>query len=589
MAPPPPPPPPATANNQELQVLVNKWRAYGDEKKLQCEKLQTEKESMQTEIAGLRAELATAEASKRARVEGAGEGGGQQPGLPQQVLIETGVLESLSRLVNLGPEVITPESLKDLATFLNNYAGPDQNIPLNTPTNTLHAFTGSHLLAMVHLLNSGVEIIRPMFQTSDEDGNPTKNRQRADQQPALRIMKSAQFLFDQNRVQIIPAYGTFNGGNKIINQCLVSWPKETAGRKSWTKAVKISRIAPEPMNESDPDWSNGAKNTEKIGSLKELAMAAKTSSRVINQISRLEGSPTATPVKEVPGRNGGEPYAWVIENNFKNPSFEVKANPVNFEVTGHPDVLFMVNARRWIIHKGTERMKAIMYSSHDEQKQKGFWDANHPYSPHCPDKDFYHGLTNEKSGESESEPDANVTAVEWGKTYPPTSGGDGEYPVSMVAPKKKTIEELGEFLDADNGSATLTLTHTGSLHDLDEFISDVNTSHLDKYAAQEFKKPAAKETAKHVKALESFLAAMEMNFRTVQIVHSGGHLEHLARACGAPLPGSVQTVTLPSYPTDLRTFKVLLALLINTEVTTPMMKNMIAAVYELKEASLFDG
>jgi hypothetical protein len=131
MAPPPPPPPPATADNQELQVLVNKWRAYGDDKKLQCEKLQTEKESMQTEIAGLRAELLRPPKPRNAPVlKVLTEVAASSPVYPKQVLIDTGVLESLSRLVSLGPEVTTPESLKDLATFLNNYAGPDQNIPL---------------------------------------------------------------------------------------------------------------------------------------------------------------------------------------------------------------------------------------------------------------------------------------------------------------------------------------------------------------------------------------------------------------------------------------------------------------------------
>jgi hypothetical protein len=40
------------------------------------------------------------------------------------------------------------------------------------------------------------------------------------------------------------------------------------------------------------------KKHEQIGSVKELAMACKLSGRIVNQITKLEGSPTATPVKE---------------------------------------------------------------------------------------------------------------------------------------------------------------------------------------------------------------------------------------------------------------------------------------------------
>jgi hypothetical protein len=99
------------------------------------------------------------QASKRARVDGVGKDGGQQPDSSLQVLTDADVLVSFSRLVNLGPEVITPESLKDLATFFNNYAGPGQYIPLNNPGIEI-----IKLLSMVDKLNSGCEIFRPMYE-----------------------------------------------------------------------------------------------------------------------------------------------------------------------------------------------------------------------------------------------------------------------------------------------------------------------------------------------------------------------------------------------------------------------------------------
>jgi hypothetical protein len=79
----------------------------------------------------------------------------------------------------------------------------------------------------------------------------------------------------------------------------------------------------------------------------------------------------------------------------------------------------------------------------------------------------------------------------------------------------------------------------------------------------------------HILELLLALVQMETDLCAVQIVQGGEHLEHLARARGAPLPSSTQTATLPSYPTDLRTFKA-------APRSPHQPENLIAAVFELK-------
>jgi hypothetical protein len=49
-------------------------------------------------------------------------------------------------------------------------------------------------------------------------------------------------------------------------------------------------------------------------------------------------------------------------------------------------------------------------------------------------------------------------------------------------------------VDASNGNLALTLTYTGRLYDLEEFMDNVNDSHLDPYTNTDFKTPTSKET-----------------------------------------------------------------------------------------------
>jgi hypothetical protein len=602
--------PPVQPQVMQLQASLRKWQDSHSELSQSLTRTQEELgnstlelDTCKTRIVDLQQELRVATEEKRARTNPVPPSTTTQSTDPVFVHLEKhGLLAAFRRLFD--SEVPLPEqTFADLAIFLDNYALPGQFVSRD---NKHHAFTGTHLNQLMVFLKR-FEIVRAVYESNGSDAFYDSNHSEDHGNPALRISASFKNICDPSKFQFLHVFGEAlsdsNSNNSALRVALydsVSFPKTG---NSWTNWTRMSPFQVTTMNNCDPSWALGGGGDEPSlpfgidSSVKETSFHVEAVARTINSMARLPGSTTPTATSSVkPGKFGADggptKIARVQLNNLRYTDSRI-AQPVNFRLLRHPDVVHIHNSFRWINNYAEDQLKKVLFSSPADQATDGFWDATFPGSLNATQAIGHLNYDAYPTGTFPAAATAAAAAtgtvhkavefvdssieIDWHKSFP---AEQGRFPIGLTDPLEMSNGDLKSVLNtkwAVTGSATAADVFGRENVD----CPDIKNTNLATFECSDFEvhESGGSMTEKGaVDAIEAFRKKFEPNLRAIEVITKQGALSDLVTALGLPsYEDEGVTTKFPRFPTTLAHFQSFLCIVINEEINEELTTGLIEA------------